>query len=135
MSPYSSRRTHESLAIALVLGIGRCFVSCASLSPAPPTDTNIVQIFAEQVADPESILSVGRRLNLEHLDMYSLELIPNVSDTLARNILERHREIIEMARTLRPGQKHRAFEIAPGVGLKTAKELGRSIDMSSLELD
>lgn len=78
--------------------------------------------------DPESIYSCGERITLQNADVYSLELISGISDRIALSIIARRTQIHEIAAFLRPSERHRAFEVADGVGRETARKLATFVE-------
>lgn len=87
-----------------------------------PIDVGILTPSLEK-KDPESILVFGKRLSLGIVDMYSLELIPGVSDTLAQGILKNRSAILRRARNLPLSAQCEALMIAKGIGPKMARKL------------
>ena len=84
-----------------------------------------------QSNDAESKLALGQRLKLEACDVFALELIPGISDTLAFKMVEKRSTIAETAQYLSHSSKHRALEIIHGIGKKTAQKLNYYLEVNS----
>ncbi|RMD87676.1 MAG: hypothetical protein D6808_01040 [Candidatus Dadabacteria bacterium] len=70
----------------------------------------------------EGILALGQKIPLSKADLYDLELISGISDTIGRALLRDKLKIISKARELPPGQKYKALTIVKGIGEKKAKK-------------
>ncbi|MBN8548048.1 MAG: hypothetical protein J0M12_01905 [Deltaproteobacteria bacterium] len=79
----------------------------------------------------EGRLALGGTLSLWSLDMYELELLPRISDTLAKRILVQRAEIHARASTLGKHEKYLALEVVKGLGPKSVKRLSGLLDLSS----
>lgn len=108
----------------LLLGIVAARVLCEkiatwrqSVSPLPPFS---------HLDDPESLLATGQQIPFACADMWSLELISGVSDTLADELLERRESILLAARHAPPDV---ALQLARGVGATKGRELAKFISM------
>lgn len=108
----------------LLLGIVVARVLCEkivawrqSMSPIPPFT---------HLDDPESLLATGQQMPFVCADMWSLELISGVSDTLATELLERRASILQAARHAPPEV---ALQLARGVGAAKSRELAKFISM------
>ncbi len=109
---------------ASIFGIAFCILR--ALIPEPPPKNAVVRAAVDEAED---IFAYGHRISLKNATMYELELIPGVSDTLAKNILEDREKIIKKAITLPPKDRHTALELAHGIGVKTAKKLDRYLEI------
>jgi len=69
---------------------------------------------------------MGLKLPLECADMWSLELLKGISDTLALELLDRRYEIMSAAFT---GSQIEALKKAHGVGDKTGEKLLRYLEL------
>lgn len=76
--------------------------------------------------DPEGRLAMGLKLSLACADMWSLELLKGVSDTLALELIEKRYEIMRAAFT---GSQVEAIKKAHGIGDKTAEKLLEYLDL------
>jgi hypothetical protein len=76
--------------------------------------------------DPEGRLAMGLKLSLACADMWSLELLKGVSDTLALELIEKRYEIMRTAFT---GSQVEAIKKAHGIGDKTAEKLLEYLDL------
>ena len=83
----------------------------------------------EAINDPEGCLARGARLRLSKANMWALELIPGISDTLADNILTRRKYVRHVAPHLTEGTRHTALEVVHGLGPKSARKLGKYIEI------
>jgi hypothetical protein len=75
--------------------------------------------------DPETIFSRSGRLLFSEADLFSLELIPGISDIAALALISKRDEIISEARFLSEEERWRAFTLAKGIGDKKAVELSK----------
>ncbi len=82
---------------------------------------------SQPAQDPESRLAAGDRLTLEGIGIWELELLPDISDTLARRILQLRPDIIAEASTLLEVDRGHALEQIRGVGGKKAEELAKHL--------
>lgn len=78
--------------------------------------------------DPESLLASGQKLAFQCADMWTLELIPGISDTLATELLKERSSILRAARHEAPEV---ALQRARGVGSAKGRELSRFISLES----
>lgn len=76
--------------------------------------------------DPEGRLALGLKLSLACADMWSLELLKGVSDTLAFELLEKRDEIL---RASRKESESSALQRAHGVGEKKAQALLKHLSL------
>lgn len=81
-------------------------------------------------ADSESRLAVGQRLSLWTVELYELELIPKVSDRLAKRILLERADVRARAAILPLEEKYQALEAVRGIGAITARRLSQYVDLS-----
>jgi hypothetical protein len=77
--------------------------------------------------DPESLLAQGGRLPLACADMFALELVPGVSDSLASELLRAGPRIINAAQ--KGHSQQAALQIAKGVGVQKSHILTRFISV------
>lgn len=77
--------------------------------------------------DPEGRLAMGYKLPLECANLWSLELIKGVSDTLAFEILDKRFEILRAALN---GSHRDALQKARGIGEKTAERFLQYLDLT-----
>ena len=84
---------------------------------------------AEQL-DAESRLALGGKMRFESAEIYELELVPGISDSLAQNILRKKAAILFEAERLPEEKQSKALELAHGVGEKRAESLLRYLDLS-----
>ena len=96
-----------------------------SLSPPPEVDPS--WFLPPSYDDPEGRLAMGHKLPLQCANIFSLELVKGVSDTLAAELLTSRFDIIGHART---GSPIDAIQRAKGVGEATAERLLRYIDLT-----
>lgn len=78
------------------------------------------------LSDPESLIALNKRIPLQNADIYALELIPGISDTLAFRIIQQREEIIKAAGTYSE-KPYLAFTCVKGIGPKSAKVMDRYI--------
>ena len=124
MSHYSAQRALSLTLIGTLLCYQLLFSYVAIEGPR--------HLSAKTIAnDPESLLAQGKKLPLATADIYALELIPGISDTLAHKIIATRLAVHSVSSFLRPSTKHRAFEVIHGVGPKTAKKLSHYLDPES----
>lgn len=71
----------------------------------------------------EHCLVLGRAQSLNDADMYALELIPSISDTMAKRLLENKEYLLQVAANLEPQIQHRALERIKGIGPKRAAQM------------
>ena len=71
----------------------------------------------------ETCAALGLKQSFLDADMYALELIPTVSDTLAKRILDQRDLILKVADELVDDSEHSALEKIKGVGPKKAKQI------------
>lgn len=76
--------------------------------------------------DPEGRLAMGFKMPLECADMWSLELLKGVSDTLALELIDKRYEIMRASFTTSDVD---AIKRAHGVGDKTATKLLEYLDL------
>ena len=76
--------------------------------------------------DPEGRLAMGLKLSLACADMWSLELLKGVSDTLALELIDKRYEIMRAAFN---GSQVEAIKKAHGIGDKTAEKLLAYLDL------
>jgi hypothetical protein len=77
-------------------------------------------------ADAETLLAFGAQIPLACADMSDLELIPGVSDNLAKELLDKRDKIIAHARDSSP---HEALQLARGVGERKAEVLSALLSL------
>jgi hypothetical protein len=77
--------------------------------------------------DPEGRLAIGLKLPLACANVWSVELIKGVSDTLALELIDKRFEIMRAAFN---GSQMDAIQRARGVGAKTAQQLLRYLDLT-----
>jgi hypothetical protein len=77
--------------------------------------------------DPEGRLAMGFKLPLSCADVWSLELLKGVSDTLAFEMVAKRYEIMRAALTESPAE---ALGKARGIGDTTAAKLLRYLDLT-----
>ena len=75
--------------------------------------------------DSESLLAQGLRIDFWKATVYDLELIPRISDKLARRILLGRVEMRAAARVLSEEDKAKALELARGIGPKSSRTISR----------
>lgn len=85
---------------------------------APKPASNVEQQFA-----------LRRRVSFLLVDMYDLELIPGVSDTLAQNILDARDKILNYSRSKPALKVENPFMLAHGVGKSTAQKLSLYLEI------
>jgi hypothetical protein len=76
--------------------------------------------------DPEGRLAMGHKLPLACADMWALELLKGVSDTLALELIDKRYEIIRASFNTSPVE---AIKKAHGIGDKTATKLLEYLDL------
>jgi hypothetical protein len=79
--------------------------------------------------DPEALLTFGKRIPFSHTGIYELELVPNISDTLAIEIDDNHQRIAARAVQLNPDQCAKALELVHGIGPAIAKRIAGYVDL------
>jgi hypothetical protein len=77
--------------------------------------------------DPEGRLAMGYKLPLQCADVWSLELLKGISDTLAFEIMAKR---FEIARSVRSEGEINALQHAHGIGEKTASKLLPYLDLT-----
>ena len=77
--------------------------------------------------DPEGRLAMGHKLPLQCADVWSLELLKGISDTLACEIVAKR---FEIARSVRSEGHLNALQHAHGIGEKTASKLLPYLDLT-----
>jgi ribosomal protein S13 len=82
-------------------------------------------------SDAESKFALGHRLDIATVDIYALELIPGISDTLAFKMIAKRSDISETAQYLSQSARHRSLEIIHGIGKKTAQKLATYLEVNS----
>ena len=100
---------------------------CASFIKTETT----IEHESNHLNDAESKFALGHRLDLATVDVYALELIPGISDTLAFKMIAKRSEINETAQYLTPSARHRSLEIIHGIGKKTAQKLADYLEVNS----
>lgn len=73
----------------------------------------------------EARFALGDKIPFSDAFLYDLELIDGISDAIGTELIEKRSEILKAASGLPEQEKHRSFEIAKGVGKKTALKLNR----------
>ena len=73
--------------------------------------------------DPESLFAQGKRIALEKIDLFTLLLLPRISERVAIGLFHKRDEIKRQAEKLHPDEKHHTFELVKGIGPITSKEL------------
>lgn len=76
-----------------------------------------------QANDTESLFAFGNKLSFSRSDVYSLELIPGISDLIANRLLKMKGAIIQKSQGLKSNVKHTSFTQVYGIGIKTAEKL------------
>lgn len=104
--------------------------AAATLEPG----VSISQLFARSEgrdrSDSESLLASGVLLPLQAADLYSLELLPGISDRMAHEILAVRDAILRQARGLPCETRYRALELAHGIGEKRALSLSHHLQLT-----
>jgi hypothetical protein len=111
--------------LSILLILVTVLVRLPSLMP-PPSDIPQAWLDPPSHEDPEGRLAMGLKLPLECADMWSLELLKGISDTLALELLDRRYEIMSAAFT---GSQIEALKKAHGVGDKTGEKLLRYLEL------
>lgn len=81
--------------------------------------------------DAESMMASGERIPLRAATLYDLILISGISDTTAMNILTKRDEILALSESKTEPHKHKALELAKGIGVKKAHHLSSLITLDS----
>jgi len=98
-----------------------------SLVLSPPPTVDPAWLIPPSHDDPEGRLAMGLKLPLECANIWSLELIKGISDTLALEVLDKRFDIMRAAFN---GSQTEAIQRARGIGEKTAEQLLRYIDLT-----
>jgi hypothetical protein len=94
---------------------------------APPLKVDPSWFSPPSHDDPEGRLAIGYKLPLECANVWSLELIKGVSDTLAFELLDKRFDIMRSALN----DSHReAIQKAHGIGEKTGERLLEYLDLT-----
>ena len=94
-----------------------------------PTDDSFQPTYGDTPIEAEDRLASGLPIVFEDAGIFELELIDNVSDQRAIELIKKRKEIIKMARKLPKPKKHQAFELAHGIGVKNALFLSQFISL------
>ena len=94
---------------------------------APPLKVDPSWLIPPSHDDPEGRLAMGLKLPLECANVWSVELIKGVSDTLAFELLDKRFAIMLAAFK---GSQTEAIQKAHGIGEKTAEQLLKYLDLT-----
>jgi len=86
----------------------------------PPPEIDPSWLIPPSHTDPEGRLAMGQKLPIACADVWSLELIKGVSDTLALELIEKRFDIMRAALN---GSHQEAIQKARGIGDKTGERL------------
>jgi hypothetical protein len=115
---------HTALSLLILL----CFLTTRMyllLSPPPPIEPS--WFIPPPHDDPEGRLAMGFKLPLSCADVWSLELLKGVSDTLAFELVAKRYEIMRAALNESPAA---ALGKARGIGDTTAAKLLKYLDLT-----
>ena len=73
--------------------------------------------------EPENRLAFGLKLDLNSASLFGLELIPGLGDKLAGDLIKKRDKIYQSSLALPEETRHRAFELAHGIGPKTSRKI------------
>lgn len=118
----SWRTTGLSLLI-LICFIGLRLADLAS--PRPSFDPS--WLIPPSHEDPEGRLAMGYGLAFQCADVWSLELLKGVSDTIAFELLNKRLAIVRAAHKVTPIE---AIQMARGIGKKTGEKLLTYLDLT-----
>lgn len=107
-----------------------CAVSCLQFA-AQSICRTAIPAHLSFATDSESRLALGGRLNLWQSGVYDLELIPRISDKLARRMLLGKAEMKARASEELSREKYLALQAVNGIGPKTAERLSHYLDLRS----
>lgn len=113
------------LSLLLLLALYRLTQLISPLFPAPQDILPEIITAPPPISNTEQQFALGNKIKLSDADLYDLELIPGVSDTLGMNILVARHKIIAASNNKNSRLKINPFELAHGVGEKTASKLER----------
>ncbi len=115
----------------LSLGLIACLLSLVPLlapkAAINPQITSQLQELATE-ANSETKLALGLRLALSQVDIYELELVSGIGDSVAQGIVREKNIIAHEARGLATSNQARAFERVKGVGPKLSSALVLLVD-------
>ncbi len=94
---------------------------------APPLKVDPSWLIPPSHDDPEGRLAMGLKLPLECANVWSVELIKGVSDTLAFELIDKRFDIIRAALN---GSHREAIQKAHGIGEKTGERLLEYLDLT-----
>lgn len=77
----------------------------------------------------EQILALGQKLKFRTCELYSLELIPKISDKIGLRLLAQKFQILGIAASLQQTEKYQALEVVYGIGPKEARRLGEYLSL------
>ena len=89
--------------------------------------SGIEELFTD--TDAESLLACGQPVSYTRADMYQLELIPGISDTLAERLLSNRPEVQQEICSSAARPHSQALERIHGIGPVTATRLGRYLQL------
>ena len=81
----------------------------------------------------EGILAFGERIPFATADLYSLELVPKISEAVGNRLLDERAEVLAAAKILPPAEQFQAFTHIHGVGKKTALAIGGYLSFEELK--
>lgn len=119
------KRQYQRIALALI-----SFLFCTLTLESLDQHLNS-QIILQAVSSKssESQLARGEKLLFSKLGQSDLEMLPGLSSTLSKRIIESREMIIEEANTLSDEEQFKALELVYGIGVKTAKKLQQWIQL------
>lgn len=109
--------------VCLAISLYRAMIPMERPEPVSPLE--VARLLRE--GDAESLLALGRPIPLSQANIFDLELISGVSDTMASRIIEKKGEILTQASILPPDRKWLALTLVHGIGAKNGRKLARSI--------
>lgn len=83
-------------------------------------DNKVASPLLMSAQDSETVLALGLRMPLGCTDLWALELIPNLSGSVAERVIAQKEDILATAQRIPPSQ---ALQSVFGVGATTARRL------------
>lgn len=96
----------------------RCYLDGRAVNSSVPLE----------YSDAESILSLGGKIDLASAGMYELELIPGISDRMAKNILESRTQVIDYSQSVKRSDRWYSLLNVEGISEKKARKFVKYID-------
>lgn len=106
---------------SIVVSIALLFTTLLNSLTEPQVDitSSLIQYNAE------AMLAIGQKLSFHRADLYDLELLPGVSDTIGLRLLNSKQTILCRLKQLSPNERYKAFTTVHGIGTAKAKALSK----------